>query len=108
MADKNKDKLAEQDNAEQETPAADTQNESQQAPETPKAAAEDAEKRVSLRLPRMPGKGTMFVAVNGRSFLIKRGVSVEVPQYVADFVHQQEEQDEKTAAMIDELSSEAE
>ena len=88
MADKNKDKLAEQ--------------------ETPEAAAVDTEKRVTLRLPRMPGKGTMFVAINGRSFLIKRGVSVEVPEYVADFVHQQEEQDEKTAAMIDELSSEAE
>jgi len=100
MADKNKDKLAEQ-----ETPVNTQETETQ---ETPKAAAEDAEKRVSLRLPRMPGKGTMFVAVNGRSFLIKRGVSVEVPQYVADFVHQQEEQDEKTAAMIDELSSEAE
>jgi len=100
MADKNKDKLAEQENAEQETPVS-TQ-------ETPEAAAVDTEKRVTLRLPRMPGKGTMFVAINGRSFLIKRGVSVEVPEYVADFVHQQEEQDERTAAMIDEMSSEAE
>lgn len=34
-------------------------------------------------------KAPLFVSINGRNWLINRGVEVEVPKYVADFIEQQ-------------------
>ena len=44
-----------------------------------------AEEKVKIKLPRLrDGKNqAAFVGVNGKTFLIQRGVEVEVPKYVA-------------------------
>ena len=34
-------------------------------------------------------KQPLYVAINGRNWLIKRGVEVTLPKYVADFIEQQ-------------------
>lgn len=34
-------------------------------------------------------KDPLYVAVNGKNWVIKRGVDVELPKYVADFIEQQ-------------------
>lgn len=64
-----------------------------------KAVKESAEKTVKIRLPRIPGQDDQFVGVNGKTFLIKRGVEVEVPESVAKVLRQSEEQDEKAYLM---------
>lgn len=50
-------------------------------------------------------KDDVFVAVNGRAFQIKRGVTVNVPKYVADVLDQSMEQDNATASLIERESS---
>ena len=52
-------------------------------------------------------KDDVFVAIGGRRWVIKRGVEVEVPYYVAKVLKQSIEQDNKTANMIEELEREA-
>ncbi len=50
------------------------------------AAAENTEELVEIKLNRIPGQGSdqsQFVAVNGKSWLIRRGEWVQVPRYVA-------------------------
>ena len=42
----------------------------------------------------------MFVAVNGESYLIQRGVEVEVPDYIAEVLAHSAEQDEKTQQLM--------
>lgn len=57
--------------------------------ETPQAPAE---KLVKIRIPKTRGEqGDVFVSVNMRTFLIKRGVEVEVPECVAEVLRHQEE-----------------
>lgn len=53
-----------------------------------------AENKVKIRLFRDNNeyKEDLFVAVNGHSFLIKRGVEVEVPDYIADVIKNAEAQ----------------
>lgn len=54
--------------------------------ETPK------EKMVKIRIPRTRAdEGDVFVSVNMRTWLIKRGVEVEVPECVAEVLRHQEE-----------------
>lgn len=43
-------------------------------------------------------KDDVFVGVNGEHFLIQRGVEVEVPDYVAEVLHNSELQDIEAAA----------
>lgn len=43
----------------------------------------------------------VFVAVNGRGFLIQRGVTVEVPRYVALVLEQSMDQDQRAAELMD-------
>ena len=50
-------------------------------------------------------KDDVFVAVNGRSFLIKRGETVQVPAYVAEVLEQSMAQDNATANLIERESS---
>lgn len=54
------------------------------------------EKMVKIRLPRIKGgNDAEFVSVNNRNWLIKRGVAVEVPEFVAKLIEEQEEAIEK-------------
>ena len=85
------------------------------AKETVEAAKETApagkeakgEKMVPIRLFKDNGKykDDVFVAVNGRSFQIKRGENVMVPDYVAAVLEQSMAQDMTTANLIEEESS---
>ena len=51
-----------------------------------------AEKLVKIRIPKTRAEqGDVFVSVNMRTFLIKRGVEVEVPECVAEVLRHQEE-----------------
>lgn len=45
--------------------------------------------RVKLFRDEYRYKQPLYVAINGRNWLIKRGVEVELPKYVADFIEQQ-------------------
>ena len=54
--------------------------------ETPK------EKMVKIRIPRTKAnQEDVFVSVNERTWIIKRGVEVEVPECVAEVIRHQEE-----------------
>ena len=48
--------------------------------------AQTEEKMVKIRIPKLHdgGEEAQFVSVNGRDFLIKRGIDVEVPACVAE------------------------
>lgn len=49
-------------------------------------------KMVKIRIPRTKAEQEdVFVSVNMETFLIKRGVEVEVPDYVAEVLQHQEE-----------------
>ena len=53
----------------------------------------NARKMVKIRIPRTKiDEEDVFVSVNMETFLIKRGVEVEVPDYVAEVLRHQEEQ----------------
>lgn len=50
------------------------------------------EKKVKIKLPLTKReKDDKYVAVNGKTFLIKRGEEVEVPDYVAEVLLHEEE-----------------
>lgn len=57
------------------------------------ATTEKKEKMVKIRLPIIRGgnNADVFVGVNGRTWLIKRGVEVEVPECCAIELRQQED-----------------
>lgn len=66
-------------------------NTTPEVPSTPKATAPTAEKTVKIRLPReRKDQEDVFVSINERTWLIKRGVEVEVPECVAALLHDQE------------------
>lgn len=49
-------------------------------------------KTVTIRIPRLsPKQEDVFVSVNQNTYLIKRGVEVEVPAAVAEVLRHQEE-----------------
>ena len=53
---------------------------------------ETKRKMVKIRIPRTKAdQEDVFVSVNMETFLIKRGVEVEVPDYVAEVLQHQEE-----------------
>lgn len=53
---------------------------------------EKVEKLVKIRIPRERDKqGDVFVSVNDRTWLIKRGVEVSVPECVAEVLRHQED-----------------
>ena len=58
--------------------------------------AEAKEQMVTIKLPRI-GKNDadVFVSVNERTWLIKRGVEVDVPACVAEVLKHQEEMEEE-------------
>lgn len=59
---------------------------------------------VKIKIPRDPvnkGNDSLFVAINGRKFLIQRGKTVEVPRAVAEVIAHSEEQAEEADLFID-------
>ena len=62
-----------------------------EAKKTTETAEKTAEKMVKIRLPRnRKEEDDMFVSVNERTWIIKRGVEVEVPECVAEVIHNSE------------------
>ena len=59
---------------------------------------EEKERTVLIKLPKMKNEGDMFVSVNNKTFLIKRGVEVEVPESVAEVLRRSEEMQEQAEA----------
>ena len=55
-------------------------------------ATETTQKKVKIKLPlTRTEKDDVYVAVNGKSYLIKRGETVEVPASVAEVLQHKEE-----------------
>lgn len=53
---------------------------------------ETKRKMVKIRIPRTTAdQEDVFVSVNMETFIVKRGVEVEVPDYVAEVLRHQEE-----------------
>lgn len=51
-----------------------------------------ATKKVKIKIPRTKAdQEDVFVSVNMETYIIKRGVEVEVPDYVAEVIQHQEE-----------------
>ena len=73
----------------------------------PTGAAAREENLVPIRLFRDGDKykDDVFVAVNGRSWQIRRGETVMVPDYVAEVLEQSMAQDNATANLIERESS---
>ena len=66
--------------------------------------APEQEKMVRIRLPKYPGKtADLFVGINHRSWLIKRGEEVEVPECVAEAIRISEESDMRTLERLEAL-----
>lgn len=62
----------------------------------------DPKKKVKIKLPRVKGGASdHYVSVNNHRMLIKRGVTVEVPYYIAAVIDASMAQDEATAEMVD-------
>lgn len=58
----------------------------------PEVLVESAPKMVKIRIPRTKAdQEDVFVSVNNYTCIIKRGVEVEVPDYVAEVLRHQEE-----------------
>lgn len=77
------------------------------APDTVQAQAEKADDMVHIRLfkDNERYKDDVFVAVNGKSWQIRRGEDVTVPRYVADVLEQSMKQDASTARLIERESN---
>jgi hypothetical protein len=66
---------------------------------TPKANETAKEKLVKIRIPRERDRqDDVFVCVNGRTWLIKRGVEVDVPECVAEAIRNAEDVAEQAYA----------
>ena len=67
-----------------------------------KATETSKEKLVKIRIPRERDRqDDVFVCVNGRTWLIKRGVEDEVPECVAEVIRNAEDVAEKAYAYMD-------
>ena len=62
------------------------------ATEKKETATKAIEMKVKIRIPRTKAEESdVYVSVNNRTWLIKRGVEVEVPECVAEVLRHQEE-----------------
>ena len=87
-----------------------TQNMNPEAEAKAKAEAEASRvKRVKYMAPRIPGAlaDDIYVNVNGESYLIKRGVEVEIPEYVVEVLRNSSRAEEVAASRIEELTAKA-
>ena len=65
--------------------------------ETIKKANDNAKKRVLVKIPRNKGQNANqqeFFSVNGRNYLIERGVEVEVPAEIEEVIENAEKAEE--------------
>lgn len=83
-----------------------TEKAAQAAPGAPKAAGSGEPVKIRLFKDGDKYKDDVFVAVNGRSWQIKRGEEVLVPRYVAEVLEQSVAQDQSTAKLIETKSGE--
>ena len=63
-------------------------------------------KRVTVRLPRLPGQNAIqeeFYSVNGRNYRLKRGETVEIPEELAEVIRNNEKAEEYAMHYIDGL-----
>lgn len=65
------------------------------------AKAEKKMEKITLFKDNKDYKDDVFVCVNGRNMVIKRGVEVEVPESYAKVLRQSMAQDAKTAELMD-------
>lgn len=72
-----------------------------------KKTAMDPKAMVQIKLFRDNNryKDPLYVSVNDYSALIQRGVTVQVPYYVAKHIQEVNEQDEATAMMVEGLKA---
>lgn len=71
------------------------------------SAAESGKKTVTVQLPLNPMNrkdDNLFVSVNGESYQIKRGVPVEVPDYIAEAIANADAQKAATIERINNIS----
>ena len=63
---------------------------------------EDPNRKVKIKLFRDNDRYTesVYVAVNGESYMVPRGVEVEVPEYIAQVLENSMEQDQATAERL--------
>jgi len=88
----------------------DLEEEKQKAEAAPPASVpvvDDGEERVTIRLFKDGGKykDDVFVAVNGETCVVKRGVPVQIKKKFAEVLERSMKQDEATAALIERESS---
>lgn len=76
-------------------------------PKAPRKSTSAKSKRVKIKLYRDNElyKDDVFVAVNGESYLIKRGVQVEVPQAVAEVLANADHQNQKANELVESLKA---
>ena len=69
--------------------------------------AEATKKTETIRLFSDSGKykGDLFVSVNGVNYQLQRGKNIEVPPEVAEVIRHSQEQDDQTAARMEELAA---
>jgi hypothetical protein len=63
-------------------------------------------KRITVRLPRLPGQNAIqeeFFSVNGKNYIIKRGVEVEIPEEVAEVIRNAEKAEEYAMKYVEGL-----
>lgn len=67
---------------------------------------EPTEKMVKIKLFKDNGKysAPVFVGFNGRTWLIERGVEVEVPECVAEVLEQSAQADQEAMAFLQKIS----
>ncbi len=86
-------------------PVIDKKKEEAKAPVTP--SVKPGYTKVKLFKDNDKYKDDVMVAINGKTWLIQRGVWVEVPENVALVLEESLAQDTKTANMISKLSGDA-
>ena len=70
------------------------------------AVVETGPKMVKVRIPRTKkDEEDVFVSVNLRTYIIKRGVEVEVPDFVAEVLRHQEEMMEEIMLFEDAVNN---
>ena len=79
--------------------------------DTTKKAVDNATtkgKRVTVTLPRLHGQNANqeeFFSVNGKNYIIKRGIEMEIPEEVAEVIRNAEKAEEYAMNYIDELTA---
>lgn len=63
------------------------------------------ERMVSIRFPRDPQKGDRIVSVNGKTWVIQRGVNVEIPLSVWEVIENSDMQDDKALQYREQLQN---